>query len=54
LLLLLLLLLWVVVVFAGGCVSELQADGVDPSLLLRAAGQPSPFTYIIVDREGEG
>jgi hypothetical protein len=33
--------------------SELQGDGIDTSLILRAAGHPSPFTYIIVDREGE-
>ncbi|KAF8065876.1 STP13 [Scenedesmus sp. PABB004] len=35
-----------------GIISELQADGVDASLVLRAAGHPSPFTYIIVDRAG--
>lgn len=35
-----------------GILSELQADGVDTSLVLRAAGNPSPFTYIIVDRQG--
>ncbi|GFR48228.1 hypothetical protein Agub_g10089, partial [Astrephomene gubernaculifera] len=33
-------------------ISELQADGVDTSHVLRAAGHPSPFTYIIVDRQG--
>ena len=33
--------------------SELKADGVDTSLILRATGHPSPFTYIIVDRSGE-
>jgi hypothetical protein len=32
--------------------SELQGDGIDTSLVLRAADHPSPFTYIIVDREG--
>jgi len=32
--------------------SELQEDGVSTELLLRAAGHPSPFTYIIVDRQG--
>jgi hypothetical protein len=35
------------------CCSELLADGIDTSLLLREAGHPSPFTYIIVDRAGE-
>jgi hypothetical protein len=39
-------------VLAAVC-SELQGDGIDTSLILRAAGHPSPFTYIIVDREGE-
>ncbi len=34
-------------------VAELQEDGVNPAFLLRADGMPSPFTYIIVDREGE-
>ncbi len=29
-----------------------QADGVDTQFVLRAAGAPSPFTYIIVDRQG--
>ncbi len=33
-------------------VSELQADGVNTDYMIRAEGQPSPFTYIIVDREG--
>lgn len=32
--------------------SELQAAGIDTQLVLRAAGHPSPFTYIIVDRAG--
>ena len=31
---------------------ELEADGVDTALVLRQAGAPSPFTYIIVDSEG--
>ncbi|GBF88472.1 hypothetical protein Rsub_01185 [Raphidocelis subcapitata] len=35
-----------------GIISELVRDGVDPSLVLRAEGHPSPFTYIIVDRAG--
>ncbi len=35
-----------------GIVSELQADGVNTEYIIRAEGQPSPFTYIIVDREG--
>eukprot|EP00878_Enallax_costatus_P034999 GHUV01038957.1.p1 GENE.GHUV01038957.1~~GHUV01038957.1.p1 ORF type:complete len:333 (+),score=19.32 GHUV01038957.1:577-1575(+) len=35
-----------------GIISELNADGVDTSLIIRAADHPSPFTYIIVDREG--
>jgi sugar/nucleoside kinase (ribokinase family) len=35
-----------------GIISELEADGVDTSLVLRAKGSPSPFTYIIVDRSG--
>jgi hypothetical protein len=40
--------------FGAGCLcSELQGDGIDTSLILRAGGHPSPFTYIIVDREGE-
>ena len=33
-------------------VRELKADGIDTNLVLRAAGHPSPFTYIIVDRSG--
>lgn len=39
-------------VFAASCVSELKADGVDTAHIMRAAGAPSPFTYIIVDRAG--
>ncbi|KXZ55104.1 hypothetical protein GPECTOR_3g258 [Gonium pectorale] len=35
-----------------GMLSELRADGIDTSAVLRAAGHPSPFTYIIVDRTG--
>lgn len=35
-----------------GIVEELVADGVDTGLVLRQAGAPSPFTYIIVDAEG--
>eukprot|EP00882_Tetradesmus_deserticola_P005402 GHRQ01005685.1.p1 GENE.GHRQ01005685.1~~GHRQ01005685.1.p1 ORF type:complete len:493 (+),score=89.17 GHRQ01005685.1:314-1792(+) len=35
-----------------GILRELQRDGIDTSLVLRAAGHPSPFTYIIVDRDG--
>lgn len=35
-----------------GILSELARDGVDASLVLRAEGAPSPFTYIIVDRAG--
>lgn len=35
-----------------GIVKELQEDGVDTTHALRAAGHPSPFTYIIVDRTG--
>eukprot|EP00775_Hariotina_reticulata_P013293 gene13293-13423_t len=35
-----------------GIISELKSDGVGTELLLRAAGHPSPFTYIIVDRQG--
>ena len=31
---------------------ELESDGVDASLVLRAGGHPSPFTYIIVDKSG--
>lgn len=30
----------------------MQGDGVDTQFVLRAAGAPSPFTYIIVDRQG--
>ena len=33
--------------------SELENDGVNTTYVLRAAGYPSPFTYIIVDRSGE-
>ncbi|KAK9845779.1 hypothetical protein WJX81_002155 [Elliptochloris bilobata] len=32
--------------------AELQGDGVDTSHVMRAADSPSPFTYIIVDRQG--
>eukprot|EP00955_Chlamydomonas_euryale_P110276 365990-Chlamydomonas_euryale.AAC.6 len=32
---------------------ELESDGIDTSCVLRAEGSPSPFTYIIVDRDGE-
>eukprot|EP00887_Chlorella_sp_A99_P006384 scaffold3.g6384.t1 len=35
-----------------GIVAELRREGVDTGGLLRAAGAPSPFTYIIVDRQG--
>ena len=35
-----------------GIISEFQRDGVATECILRAAGAPSPFTYIIVDREG--
>lgn len=35
-----------------GIVSELQNDGVSTDFVLRKRGMPSPFTYIIVDREG--
>ena len=35
-----------------GIVEELNADGVDTKLVLRQAGAPSPFTYIIVDAQG--
>uniref|UniRef100_A0A7R9YT32 Carbohydrate kinase PfkB domain-containing protein n=1 Tax=Chlamydomonas euryale TaxID=1486919 RepID=A0A7R9YT32_9CHLO len=31
---------------------ELESDGIDTSCVLRAEGSPSPFTYIIVDRDG--
>ena len=34
-------------------VDELRRDGVATQLLLRGGGQPSPFTYIIVDVQGE-
>lgn len=35
-----------------GIISEFQRDGVVTDCILRAPGAPSPFTYIIVDREG--
>ncbi|KAL4458589.1 hypothetical protein ABPG75_013454 [Micractinium tetrahymenae] len=35
-----------------GIIAEFQRDGVDTQFVLRAAGAPSPFTYIIVDRQG--
>ncbi|GLC72810.1 hypothetical protein PLESTF_001295700 [Pleodorina starrii] len=35
-----------------GILSELGADGIDTTHVLRAEGHPSPFTYIIVDRQG--
>ena len=35
-----------------GIISELQADGIVTDYIIRAEGHPSPFTYIIVDREG--
>lgn len=35
-----------------GIVKELENDGVNTDFVLRAKGSPSPFTYIIVDREG--
>ncbi|KAG2424569.1 hypothetical protein HXX76_014449 [Chlamydomonas incerta] len=35
-----------------GIIGELHADGIDTTHVLRAAGHPSPFTYIIVDRQG--
>jgi sugar/nucleoside kinase (ribokinase family) len=35
-----------------GIISEFQRDGVATDCILRAPGAPSPFTYIIVDREG--
>lgn len=35
-----------------GIIAEFQRDGVDTQFVLRASGAPSPFTYIIVDREG--
>ncbi len=31
---------------------ELSADGVKTGFLLKAKGHPSPFTYIIVDKQG--
>ncbi len=34
-----------------GIVAEFTQDGVGTTHLLRAAGAPSPFTYIIVDRQ---
>ena len=37
-----------------GIVEELNADGVATDLVLRQPGAPSPFTYIIVDAEGDG
>ncbi len=33
--------------------AELDGDGVEISHVLRAPNAPSPFTYIIVDREGD-
>lgn len=35
-----------------GILAEFQRDAVDTSHMLRAEGSPSPFTYIVVDREG--
>lgn len=35
-----------------GIITELENDGIETSHILRAKGSPSPFTYIIVDREG--
>ncbi len=35
-----------------GIIAEFQRDGVDTQFVLRASGAPSPFTYIIVVREG--
>ncbi|KAG2501376.1 hypothetical protein HYH03_001164 [Edaphochlamys debaryana] len=35
-----------------GILTELHADGIDTQHVLRAPGHPSPFTYIIVDRQG--
>ena len=32
---------------------ELLSDGVQTSFLLKATDHPSPFTYIIVDKQGE-
>ena len=31
---------------------ELLSDGVQTQFLLKAKGHPSPFTYIIVDKQG--
>ena len=31
---------------------ELETDGVNAAHVLRAEGVPSPFTYVIVDKEG--
>ena len=36
-----------------GIVAEFHKDAVCTAQLLRAAGAPSPFTYIIVDRQGK-
>jgi len=33
-------------------IAEFHRDGIETSGILRAAGAPSPFTYIIVDRQG--
>lgn len=35
-----------------GILAELARDGVGTEFVLRAQGSPSPFTYIIVDRQG--
>jgi sugar/nucleoside kinase (ribokinase family) len=35
-----------------GIIAEFERDAVGTGHLLRAAGAPSPFTYIIVDRQG--
>lgn len=35
-----------------GILAEFRRDGVDTAHMLRAPGAPSPFTYIIVDRQG--
>jgi sugar/nucleoside kinase (ribokinase family) len=35
-----------------GIISEFQRDNIATDCILRASGAPSPFTYIIVDREG--
>ncbi len=35
-----------------GILSELRADGIATTHVLRAEGHPSPFTYIIVDKQG--